>query len=135
MGILSPTYDADLHFSDLVEVISHSWNPTMFNLDKLSATQLESHMVDGTFEPYWYELLAAYYDETMTRLDNMSLVLYGVLSKYLKHDENSKRPRHIYMPNVSQPHRFANSSSFLFTVWDDYQREYVFEMSFTFKEK
>lgn len=107
----------------------------MFNLDKLSGTQLETHMVDGTFETVWGELLAAYYDETHTRFDKIAFVLYNALSPYLKQDLNTRRPRHIYIPSATEIGSFANEMAFSFTIWDDYQREYVFEMAFAFKEK
>ena len=133
MGILSPTYDAELHFSDLVDVISHNWNPTMFDLNKLSDLQLETHMINGTFEKVWPKILMAYYEETHTRPENIAYTIFYAIAPYLKQDTDTKRPRHIYIPNISPTTQFGNTSTFLFTIWDDYQREYAFEMLFSFK--
>ena len=50
MGILNSKYDVNIHFSDLVDIESHSWNDSFFDQSKLSPIQIESRMVDGTFE-------------------------------------------------------------------------------------
>ena len=134
MGILDSKYDVNIHFSDLVEVISHTWNPTFFELQKLSPVQLESHMVDGTFENVWPEFLATYYEEVYTRDENMAQILFWAISPFLKHDLNTKRPRHIYIPSIVMSGWRGNTEAYSFTIWDDYQREYVFEMKFLLKK-
>lgn len=132
MGILSPTYNYDLHFSDLVEVRQHKWNCAFFEVNALSRTQLESGMVDGTFEQSWSSILAEYYSETHTRIENICHIMYEAISKYLKHDIG-KRPRNIYMPSLT-PHPIPGSPTvYMFNIWDDIQREWVFELSFVFK--
>ena len=134
MGILDSKYDVNIHFSDLVEVTSHTWNPVFFEIQKLSPVQLETHMVDGTFEKVWPEFLVTYYEEVYTRDENMAQILFRAISPFLKYDLNTKRPRHIYMPSIVMSGWYKGMESYSFTIWDDYQREYVFEMKFLFKK-
>lgn len=138
MSLLDTKYDIELYFSDLVNVIKHDWNTSFFDLKALSIIQLETGMVDGTFEGVYHELLAAYYDESSTRYENMANILFKAISKYLKQDKGSKRPRHIYMPGIALIGGYGNISTYptyAFTIWDDYQREYAFEMKFSFKNE
>lgn len=132
MSILSPTYNADLHFSDIVEIHDHKWNCAFFEIDQLSPEQLKTGMVDGTFEDCWPKLLAEYYSETHTRTENIGNILYCAITKYLKQDPG-QRPRHIYMPSISQSGKYDGRPVWLFNIWDEIQREYVFEMKFMFK--
>lgn len=133
MSILSPTYNGDLHFSDLVEVRYNKWNCAFFELTKLSRTQLKTGMADGTFEDYWNEIFAERYSETHTRTENVAHTMYKAISKYLKHDPAGERPRHIYMPSISLERDAESRTVWMFNIWDDINREWVFELSFVFK--
>lgn len=130
MSILDPSYNCDLHFSDLAFVYSRCWNEAFFELSKLSKIQLESQAIDGTFEGIWDELLAEFASETHTRFDNMANILYKAIAPYLKQDPvHGTRPVHIYMPDCFE----RNDGDLVFRIWDDLQRECVFEMRFSIK--
>ena len=133
MSILDPKYDINILFTDLVNVYKQYWNCSFFNLNILSTQQLETHMVNGTFEPVFQELLAAYYEETCTRCDNMATIMYKAITPYLKHDPNTMRPRHIYTYSMNHAGWYMGETAYNFVIWDDYQREHVFEVTFSFK--
>lgn len=133
MSILSPKYDVELHFSDLVEVVGGSWNAAYFSILSLSDIQAKSGLIDGTFEKVWPEILAAHYsNEVLTMKDTICTIMFNAISPFLKKSAPG-RPTHIYIPDVKE--YGARNQIFLnFTIWDEIQRELIFDIKFRFKD-
>lgn len=126
MSILDPNYDHELHFSDFVDIKSVEWNPAFFDINKISKLQADTHMVDGTFEDSFQELQRELIDnEVITYRENVCGVLWRAISKYMVgvdlHDS-----RHIYMPDLIEHH-----GELVFSIWDEYQREYAYTLKFS----
>lgn len=103
----------------IFRVLKSSWNDSFFYIDKLSPLQLQTQMVDGTFEEAYPRLLCFATDETFTWLENMSNLLFEALAPFMKGG-----PLHRYTPGTQ--FSFLPSIKkymYAFTVWDDYQRE------------
>lgn len=131
MGILDSKYNAELYFSDLVEVVAHNWNPAFFELQKLSPMQLESHMVNGTFEGVWPEVLTAFHEGA--HKDHIANIMYRAISPYLKQDVDIKQPTNIYMTTLTEIGPRCGDEVYSFSIWECCRRESVFEVKFSGK--
>lgn len=122
MSLLNATYNPNLKFSDVVDIIAVDWDPIAFKLEKLTPEQIESKLVNGSgFE----EIIPLLYDSPHELIGQ---VLSKHINEYLA--DPLENMRHI---TIHQSSMVRNQ--FQFTLWSELYGRFIYTIGIRIKNR
>ena len=122
MSLLNATYDPNLKFSDMVDIIAVDWDPVAFKLEELTPEQVESKLVNGSgFE----EIIPLLYDSPHELIGQ---VLGKHINEYLV--DPLEGGCHITIQYSSMVRNL-----FLFTLWSELYGRFIYDIGIRIKNR
>lgn len=122
MSLLNATYDPNLKFSDIVDIIAVSWDPVAFKLEELTSEQIESKLVNGSgFE----EIIPLLYDSPHELIGQ---VLGKHINEYLT--DPLENETHITLQQSS-----LVRNNFQFTLWSELYGRFIYNIGIHIKNR
>lgn len=122
MSLLNATYDPDLKFSDMVDIIAVDWDPVAFKLEELTPEQIESRLVNGSgFE----EIIPLLYDSPHELIEQ---VLGKHINKYLVDPLEDR-------PHITIQYSSIVRNQFLFTLWSELYGRFIYTIGIRIKNR
>lgn len=122
MSLLNATYDPNLKFSDIVDIIAVDWDPVAFKLEELTPEQIESKLVNGSgFE----EIIPLLYDSPHELIGQ-------VMGKHIN--------EYLVTPSEDRCHITIQQSSivrnqFQFSLWSEPYGRFIYNIEIHIKNR